>query len=191
MPITFFKDKQYVVISHEIRVPYYRKLVRDFSLSLDVLTLKQLKDLFASKKVSKERFTNKDIIISGYYHEGNEIALLLNSLSGNMSIGYELEGNKENALEFYPTYLDEIKECRKKMANARKPYFLDISAREIITFCDVHTIKEFVAPLDGELFIIGFNERKQTPKEIEDIKRLIKSLNVAFLSTNNKDYLRD
>ncbi len=89
--IKFLPEKEYVVISIKERIPYYTKLKKEFSLHLEVMTLDEMKEIFKKEKHPENHFINKEIIISGYKNEGDIIAHYLNSLSGNMTIGYELE----------------------------------------------------------------------------------------------------
>ncbi len=89
--IKFLPEKEYVIISIEERLPYYENLKESFSLNLEIMTLEEMIEIFKREKHPENHFINKEIIISGYKKEGDLIAHYLNSLSGNMAIGFELE----------------------------------------------------------------------------------------------------
>lgn len=89
--IKFLPEKEYVIISIEERLPYYQNLKESFSLNLEIMTIEGMIDIFKREKHPENHFINKEIIISGYKKEGDLIAHYLNSLSGNMAIGFELE----------------------------------------------------------------------------------------------------
>ncbi len=89
--IKFLPEKEYVIISIKERLPYYENLKESFSLSLEIMTLEEMIDIFKKEAHPENHFINKEIIISGYEKEGDIIAHYLNSLSSNMAIGYEIE----------------------------------------------------------------------------------------------------
>lgn len=89
--IKFLSEKEYVIISIKERLPYYKNLKESFSLNLEIMTLGEMIEIFKREKHPENHFINKEIIISGYKKEGDLIAHYLNSLSGNMAIGFELE----------------------------------------------------------------------------------------------------
>ncbi len=89
--IKFLSEKEYVIISIKERLPYYENLKESFSLNLEIMTLEEMIEIFKREKHPENHFINKEIIISGYKKEGDLIAHYLNSLSGNMAIGFELE----------------------------------------------------------------------------------------------------
>ncbi len=89
--IKFLPEKEYVIISIKERLPYYQNLKESFSLNLEIMTLDGMIKLFETETNPEKHFIDKEIIISGYKKEGDIIAHYLNSLSGNMAIGYELE----------------------------------------------------------------------------------------------------
>lgn len=89
--IKFLPEKEYVIITIKERLPYYENLKESFSLKLEIFTLEGMINLFENEKHPEKHFIDKEIIISGYKKEGDIIAHYLNSLSGNMAIGYELE----------------------------------------------------------------------------------------------------
>lgn len=89
--IKFLPEKEYVIISIKERLPYYENLKESFSLNLEIMTLEEMIEIFKREKHPENHFINKEIIISGYKKEGDLIAHYLNSLSGNMAIGFELE----------------------------------------------------------------------------------------------------
>lgn len=185
MPIRFDQKKKYVVVANEIRVPYYEERRRRFSLDLDIFTLNDLKNLFSSPNVDKKHFADREIIISGYYHEGNEIAQYLNSLSSNMSIGYELEeDDKEKEPITFHDVEEELKECLKMMEIYKKKgdvYLFNLYQNDFSFPSYVHICNALVAPLDGYSFVIGCPKNKNN-----DLKRILKTSRTVFVSSSLK-----
>lgn len=183
MPIRFDKTKKYVIIAHEIRIPYYKECKRRFSLNIDILTLSELESIFSSKRQDKNRFIDKEIIISGYYHEGDKIAHYLNSLSSNMSIGYELEEmSKPKKVITFKTFLEERNECIKMMdsyKNKGDVYLFNLSENDFILPSCVKICNDLVPPLSGNVFVLGYKNQ-----EDGDIKRIVKSPRTVFVSAS-------
>ncbi len=200
MPITFLKNKKYVVISHENRVAYYQNLKDEQSLNLDIVTLSELREMS-----SKENFANffmaKEIIISGYYTNGDEIAHYINSISNNMAIGYELEEEAIND-SFNARYCHSaIKGENEAISLALKyhetnheenVYFLSLdhdfgkSVGDMYAFIKI--LNGYVCPLDGHFIILNFHNDKKLSKEDETaLETSLKSSKLIALFSVNHD----
>lgn len=199
MPIKFLKEKQYVVISHPNRKRYYEELKEAFSLSLDIMSLEEMEELFLSFS-PKERFVDKEIIISGYYTKGDLIAHYLNSLSGNMIIGYELESERENHLPIkrFSKQDDELTESikfakEKYEKYLSKPlYFMNINDNEkdlIKSKCPfINVLDDYVCPLNGEIIFLHLdNLLYLSAEDGAALKRTLKSTRLTFVTESEKN----
>ena len=198
MPVCFLKEKEYVVIASRNRVPYYRNIQKSLSLSMEIMTLEEMKALFLLPNPERH-FINKEILISGYYAKGNVFALYLNSLSHNMAIGYEIEPRRkeplpeivyENNKEELSSIIEKAQEIHEKYPT--KPlYFVNLAPKEkkIVkeTLPFVTILCGYSLPLDGFSFFLHWNKEKVFTREDKaDRKMALKSPLLISLSSSKR-----
>ncbi len=199
MPIKFLQNKQYVVISHQNRKGYYQRLKKAYSFHLDIMSLEELEKLFLSS-CPKERFVDKEIIISGYYTKGDLIAHYLNSLSGNMIIGYELETEAKEKIpvKVFINPEEEIYSCafnamKNNEKNPAKPiYFMNLNKKERgfigANFPFITILDSYVNPFKGEIFIPHLDKLQYSSKEdAEALKRTLLSPQLTYVTECRKN----
>lgn len=198
MPVSFLKEKEYVVISSRNRVPYYINLQKSFSLSMKIMTLEEMKALFLLPH-PETHFVNKEILISGYYTKGDVIAHYLNSLSHNMAIGYELEPRREDPIsetvyennkEELSSIMEKAKEIHQK-SPAKPIYFLNLAPKEKRIVKEnapfVNILCGYVLPLDGLSFFLHWSREKYFTKEDKaDRKMALTSPFLVSLSSSKR-----
>ena len=198
MPVSFLKEKEYVVLASRNRIPYYKNIQKSLSLSMEVMTLEEMKALFLSSD-PKSHFVNKEILISGYYAKGDVFAHYLNSLSHNMAIGYEIELYREDFLpetlyendrEELLGVIEKAKEIHQKSPS--KPiYFLNLSPKEKRQVKEnapfVTILCGYVLPLDVLSFFLHWNKEKHFSKEDKaDRNMALKSPLLISLSSSKR-----
>ncbi len=158
-----------------------------------------MEKLFLSSS-PKERFVDKEIIISGYYTEGDLIAHYLNSLSGNMIIGYELESERENPLPI-KHFFEQEDELVEAIEFARenyekypsKPlYFMNLNENEKELIKSklpfINVLNDYVCPLDGEVIFLHLDHLLSFSNEdVTAIKRTLKSTQLTFVTEREKN----
>ncbi len=199
MPVCFLKEKEYVVIASRNRIPYYKNIQKSSSLSMEIMTIEEMKALFLLANPERH-FINKEILISGYYAKGNVFAHYLNSLSHNMAIGYEIEPRRkeplpemlyENDEEELSSIIEKAQEFYEK--NSSKPiYFFNLAPKE------KKIVKEklpfvtipygYCLPLDGYSFFLHWNKEKAFTKEDKADRRMATKSPLLISLSSSKRY---
>jgi len=199
MPVCFLKEKEYVVIASRNRIPYYQNIQKNSSLSMEIMTLEDMKALFLLPNPERH-FINKEILISGYYAKGNVFAHYLNSLSHNMAIGYEIEPRRKDALSetLYENDAEELSSIIEKAQDIHgkcpsKPlYFLNLApkekkiVKEKIPFASI--LCGYCLPLDGFSFFLLWNKEKTFTKEDKADRKMALTSPLLLSLSSSKRY---
>ena len=186
-----------MIISPIERHPYYEAIRKRLSLSMEILTLQKMKSLFRSALDPKPHFVGKEIVISGYFTKGDEIASYLNSLSGNMCIGYELENRRDMSsfldVECYSSSSNEVIATLFKISILeatgipKEKIYLASSSKEqkrlLKTIApEIQILPGFVCPPEGKVLLLHFAKEDHSKEKEASLRNLLLSENLSSVS---------